>query len=117
MSLHVVIMYILLGVIVLSCWIGSAGMWRMKEPIQALHYISLPGSLGVIALSIAVFVEAGNSQASWKTLLIAIIVLGFNAVVGHATGRAFRVAMRSFNSSTMARSSRDTSADEYTALD
>ena len=91
MSLHVVIMYILLGVIVLSCWIGSAGMWRMKEPIQALHYISLPGSLGVIALSIAVFVEAGNSQASWKTLFIAIILLGFNAVVGHATGRAFRM--------------------------
>jgi multisubunit Na+/H+ antiporter MnhG subunit len=90
MTLHTLITDILLGIVVLTCWIGTMGMWRMKQPIQALHYISLPAALGVIALSIAVFVEEGNSQASWKTLLIAVVVLGINAVVGHATGRAFR---------------------------
>ena len=90
MNLHAIAIYSLLGIVALTCWIGVAGMWRMKQPIQALHYISLPASLGIIALSIAVFVEEGNSQASWKTLLIAIVVLGINAVVGHATGRAFR---------------------------
>ena len=90
MSLHTLLTDVLLGIVVLTCWIGVAGMWRMKKPMQALHYISLPASLGIIALSIAVFVEEGNSQASWKTLLIAVVVLGINAVVGHATGRAFR---------------------------
>jgi len=90
MTLHTIITDTLLGVVVLSCWIGAAGMWRMKQPIQALHYNSVPGSLGIITLSIAVFLEAGNSQASWKTLLIALVVLGINSVVGHATGRAFR---------------------------
>ena len=90
MTLHTLSIDALLGIVVLACWIGSIGMWRMKQPIQALHYISVPASLGIIALAIAVFIEAGNTQASWKTLLIAIVVLGINAVVGHATGRAFR---------------------------
>jgi multisubunit Na+/H+ antiporter MnhG subunit len=90
MTLHTFAIDALLGMVVLTCWIGTIGMWRMRQPIQALHYISVPASLGIIALSIAVFVEAGNTQASWKTLLIATVVLGINAVVGHATGRAFR---------------------------
>ena len=90
MTLHTITTDALLAGVVLSCWVGAAGMWRMRQPIQALHYISVPASIGIILLSIAVFVEEGSSQASWKTLLIAIVVLGFNAVVGHATGRAFR---------------------------
>ena len=69
MTLPTLVTDVLLSIVVLICWIGAAGMWRMKQPIQALHYISLPVSLGIIALSAAVFVEEGNSQASWKTLL------------------------------------------------
>jgi multisubunit Na+/H+ antiporter MnhG subunit len=80
----------LLGGVVLSCWVGAAGMWKMKQPIQALHYVSVPASTGIILLAIAVIMEEGNSQASWKALLIAVVVLGINAVVGHATGRALR---------------------------
>jgi len=90
MTIHTILTDALLGGVVLSCWVGAAGMWKMKEPIQALHYISVPASTGIILLSMAVFLEEGNSQASWKTLLIAIVVLGINAVVGHATGRALR---------------------------
>lgn len=90
MSLHALVTDALLCIVVLTCWVGALGMWRMKEPMQALHYISVPGSSGVIVLSIVVFVEEGSSQASWKTLLIAIVVLAINSVVGHAMGRAFR---------------------------
>ena len=90
MSLHAFVTDALLAIVVLTCWVGVLGMWRMRQPMQALHYISLPGSLGVIVLSIVVFVEEGNTQASWKTLLVAIVVLAINAVVGHAIGRAFR---------------------------
>ena len=90
MTVHAVVTDVVLAGVVMSCWVGVAGMWKMKQPIQALHYISVPASTGIILLAIAVFLEEGNSQASWKTLLIAIVVLGINAVVGHATGRAFR---------------------------
>ena len=80
---------VLLGLAVLSCWLGALGMVRMREPMQALHYLALP-AIGALLLTVAVFVRTGPSQAAWKTLLIALIVLGINSVVAHATARAFR---------------------------
>ena len=85
---------ILLGGTVLCCWVGVLGMWRMREPIQALHYLALPASLSVVALSVAVFLQEGVGQVALKTALIAVIVLGINSVVSHATGRAFYVRER-----------------------
>lgn len=90
MSANSIVQAILLGVVVLSCWLGALGMWRMREPTQAMHYLSLPASAGAIALTIAVFLAQGNHQASWKTLLIALILFAINSVVTHATARAFR---------------------------
>jgi monovalent cation/proton antiporter MnhG/PhaG subunit len=81
---------VLLGVVVLSCWLGSVGMLRMREPMQGLHYLSLPACVGSVALVAAVFVQTGNSQASWKTVLICLVLLAINSVVAHATARAFR---------------------------
>jgi monovalent cation/proton antiporter MnhG/PhaG subunit len=80
----------LLIIVVLLCWLGALGMWRMKEPTQALHYLSLPATGGAILLAVAVFLSQGSSQASWKVLLIALILLASNSVVTHATARAFR---------------------------
>lgn len=76
--------------LVVVCWLGVLGMWRMREPMQALHYLSLPASLGGILLVIAVFLEEGSSQISWKTFLIAAILLAINSVGTHAAARAFR---------------------------
>jgi multisubunit Na+/H+ antiporter MnhG subunit len=81
---------VLLSAVVLLCWLGVSGMWRMKEPIQALHYLSLPATAGAILLTIAVLVSQGLGQAFWKTLLIAAILMASNSVVTHATARAFR---------------------------
>ncbi|MGI4827986.1 MAG: cation:proton antiporter [Janthinobacterium lividum] len=81
---------ILLGGLVLSCWIGVIGMLRMREPMQGLHYISLPACLGSVLLTIAAFVETGNSNTAWKMLLICILLLSVNSVVTHAIARAFR---------------------------
>jgi monovalent cation/proton antiporter MnhG/PhaG subunit len=81
---------VLLSVVVLLCWLGALGMWRMKEPTQALHYLSLPATGGAIFLAVAVFLSQGSSQAAWKALLIAGILLASNSVVTHATARAFR---------------------------
>lgn len=90
MSVRTTIEAVLLGLVVLSCWIGVIGMWRMREPMQALHYLSVPACLGSFLLAIAVFVQTGSSQASWKTVLICLVLLAINSVVAHATARAFR---------------------------
>jgi monovalent cation/proton antiporter MnhG/PhaG subunit len=81
---------VLLSALVLLCWLGVLGMWRMKEPMQALHYLALPATAGAILLTVAVLLSQGIGQAFWKVLLIAAIVLATNSVVTHATARAFR---------------------------
>jgi monovalent cation/proton antiporter MnhG/PhaG subunit len=81
---------VLLAFVVLTCWLGVIGMVRMREPTQALHYLSLPSTVGVIALVVAVFLADGPNQVFWKTLLLAFILLAINSVGTHATARAFR---------------------------
>jgi multisubunit Na+/H+ antiporter MnhG subunit len=90
MTAHTIAETVLLGVVVLSCWLGVIGMWVMRQPMQALHYLALPASVGMTALIVAVWLVEGNTQASWKTLLIGIVLLGINSVVAHATARAFQ---------------------------
>ena len=82
---------VLLGGVVLSCWLGVIGMWRMRRPTDALHYLSLPTVLGGVLLTAAVFAGTGMSAAGWKMAAIAMVLVSFNAVVAHATARAFRV--------------------------
>jgi len=89
MTARAIVEAALLAFVVLSCWLGAVGMVRMRTPMQSLHYLSLP-AIGAFGLTAAVFVRTGPSQAAWKTLLIAFILLGINSVVAHATARAFR---------------------------
>ena len=81
----------LLALTALCCWLGVAGMLRMREPLQALHFLSLPASVGVAALAAAVWVEKGAGEDALKTALIAVVLLAFNSVTTHATARAFRM--------------------------
>lgn len=81
---------ILLGGVALFCWLGVIGMQRMKEPMQALHYLSLPATGGSVLLTIAVLVSQGPGQAFCKVLLITAVLFTSNSVVAHATARAFR---------------------------
>ena len=90
MTLHIMLTDVLLSITVLSCWLGVIGMLRMPEPIQALHYLGLPASVGVIALAMAVLSETGLGSTTLKTGLIAVVLLAINSVVAHATARAFR---------------------------
>lgn len=90
MSAHLIATDIMLALVVLSCWIGVLGMLRMRHPVQALHYLSVPATVGAVALTAAVFVESGFGSTSIKTLLIAVVMLAINSVVTHATARAFR---------------------------
>lgn len=81
---------VLLGLVVVLCWLGAVGMWRMREATQALHYLSLPATGGAILLAVAVLISQGPRQAFWKVVLIALVLLATNSVVTHATARAFR---------------------------
>lgn len=90
MSVRSILEAVLLAGVVLSCWIGVIGLIRMREPMQALHYLGLPACFGSVLLMVAVFVQTGNSSAGWKTVLIALDLLAANAVVTHAVARAFR---------------------------
>jgi multisubunit Na+/H+ antiporter MnhG subunit len=80
----------LLAGIVASCWIGVIGMIRMRVPMQALDYLSLPACSGSILLVAAVFVHTGSSSAAWKTVVICLLLLAINPIVTHATARALR---------------------------
>ncbi len=88
--LHVVV-DIFLCITAVACWLGVLGMWRMREPIQALHYMTLPAAVGSLTLTVAVGCETGLSQATAKCFAIALILIAINSIVTHATARAFRV--------------------------
>jgi hypothetical protein len=45
-------------------------MLRMPKPTQALHYLTLPATIGALALTLAVGVEGGFSPTFFKSLLI-----------------------------------------------
>jgi len=87
---------ILLAGAVASCWIGVFGMLRMREPAQALYYLSLPACTGSTLLVLAVFVHSGSSLAAWETLFICFILLAINSVVTYATARAFRIREKGY---------------------
>ncbi len=81
---------VLLGFVVLACWLGTVGVWRMRDATQSLHFITIPAAAGSIALNIAMFVATGNSLAAWKMLLITAAMIALNSVGMHASARAFR---------------------------
>ena len=81
----------LLAALVAVCWLGCAGMLRMREPTQALHYVSLPAGVGSVLLPCALVCANGWTDATVKCVLIAVLLLAANSVVAHATARAIRV--------------------------
>lgn len=80
----------LLVLLVAFCWLGVIGMWRMRTPTEALHYLALPATAGGALLVTVIFLATGNSETAWKTVLIWIVMLATNSIVAHATARAFR---------------------------
>jgi monovalent cation/proton antiporter MnhG/PhaG subunit len=81
---------VLLAITAVACWFGSLGLIRMRDPYQTLHYLSFSAILGMGTLTLAVFLETGWSQASWKCGIILAILLAGNSVGTHAAARAFR---------------------------
>jgi monovalent cation/proton antiporter MnhG/PhaG subunit len=87
---HAISVNVLLGITAIACWLGALGMVRMRDPFQALHYMSYPAILGMGALTIAIFIQTGWGPAGWKCGIILCILIASNSVGTHAAARAFR---------------------------
>ena len=61
----------------------------MRDAYERLHY-SGPASLGALAISAAVLVEAGPSIIALKAGLLAAFVIVVSPVLAHFTARAIR---------------------------
>lgn len=90
MTAHAIAVNVLLGTTAVACWLGVLGMVRMRDPYQALHYLALPGIIGMGALTVAVFIQTGWNQAAWKCGIALIVLITSNSVGTHAAARAFR---------------------------
>ena len=82
---------VLLWVAVVVAWICCLGMVLMEEFFEKLHYMASVTTVSMFAILIAVVIEEGAGQATMKTIAIAVVLLLINAVLTHATARAFRV--------------------------
>ncbi len=67
------------------------GMLVMRDPYQRLHYLAPASTVSPICYTIALIAESGWHQAAVKALLITVVLLAMNAVLTHATARAFRI--------------------------
>ncbi len=82
---------VLLAIGVLGFAFTSAGLLLARNVFDQIHYLA-PGSLiGSVAISAAVLVHGGFSQAGAKGIVIAALLLGSNPVLSHATARAARI--------------------------
>ncbi|HVT99817.1 MAG TPA: monovalent cation/H(+) antiporter subunit G [Acidobacteriaceae bacterium] len=90
MTAHRFVVDALLGIVAIACWVGVLGMIRMRDPYQALHYLGVPAMAGMAALTAAVWIDTGWSQATWKAGIILVVLAAANSVGTHAAARAFR---------------------------
>lgn len=75
--------------IILTC---IAGMVRMRDSYQRLHYIAPPAFLSAIFITIAIFLQRGLKSESFKAALTTLILIAMNSLVTHAAARAFRIS-------------------------
>lgn len=88
---HPLIIEILLAIAVLTALASCIGMLVMRDPYQRLHYLSPAASISPILIMVAVVLQEGLKQAGIKAILIAAVMFVMNAVLSHATARAFRI--------------------------
>ncbi|HWC44256.1 MAG TPA: monovalent cation/H(+) antiporter subunit G [Actinomycetota bacterium] len=72
-------------------WLSCLGVLLMRDPYDRLHYTAPAAALAPVLIAAAVVVEEGLSAAGIKAVLIALVLVGTNPVLGHATARAARI--------------------------
>jgi multicomponent Na+:H+ antiporter subunit G len=83
----VVLLAVGVGVTLLSC----LGVLVMRDPYDRLHYTAPAAVIAPLAIAAAVVVEERLSAAGVKAVLVALVLIGSNPVLSHATARAARI--------------------------
>ena len=78
----------LLGLAVLSAWLGCAGFLRLRTALDRMHCVAFVYATAGSALTVAAFVSDGASDRALKVLLLTVAGLVTGAAMSHATGRA-----------------------------
>ncbi len=91
MSAHQLAIDILLWIAVVTTVWCVLGMLLMKELLEKLHYMATVSTVAGIAIVLAVSLQEGLGQASFKAILVFFVGVVMNAVLTHATARAARV--------------------------
>jgi len=78
--------FLIAALLVLS--IGVIGMMRMRTPLDRLHFMGVPVSMGGALVVAAIAVHNGPSEALWKAIIAWLIMLVANTMSSHATARA-----------------------------
>jgi monovalent cation/proton antiporter MnhG/PhaG subunit len=78
----------LLGLAVLSAWLGIFGFARLKTALDRLHCATFVSVAGGFALTLAVLLQDGATDRLAKMLAVWTILLLNGAATSHALGRA-----------------------------
>lgn len=79
---------VLLAVAVLACWLGAAGLVRLRTPLDRLHCVTFVNVAAGLAILVAAILTDGASTRVAKLVLINLAVLWVGAALANATGRA-----------------------------
>jgi multisubunit Na+/H+ antiporter MnhG subunit len=82
-----ILVYAAIAITLLSAWL----MLRMRDAYQMMHFMAPPASVAAILITIAIFLQQGRKPESFKALFVTAVLILMNAVVTHATARAFRI--------------------------
>ena len=88
MALRDVVVDILLGLAVLSAWIGALGFARLTSALDRLHCVGFTTIAAGLPLVLAAFVADGPSTRAFKLLLLWLVALIAGAALNQAAARA-----------------------------
>jgi monovalent cation/proton antiporter MnhG/PhaG subunit len=90
-SARAVVVWALLGAAALVTLLCSVGVAVMRDPLQRLHFIAPPATLGSALVTIALFVDEHDKDACGKAVLVTFVLTLINGIASHATARAARI--------------------------
>jgi multicomponent Na+:H+ antiporter subunit G len=95
MTLGDVVIAVLLAIGVAAQLTGVVGVVVARNVYDRLHFTGPASIFGPLALAAAIVLDEGPfSQAGLKSLLVALLVLGLNPILVHASARAAFVRER-----------------------
>lgn len=95
MKLHELISVCCLGISILVTWLSCIALMVMKDTYQRLNYSSALAAVSVPLVTLAIWLRSTDPQMRIKVVLINVILFFTNAVLTHATGRAYYIRSNS----------------------